>query len=103
VLFLIYTFISELNTLFGDGELYRILFKWRSSDLRLTRRQRIRALTKLSRLTEAHTTDELGDPATQAHTELVTLLRALAQETSASRAPVGNIGLALPGGQRRPM
>src|SRR5208283_6039418 len=55
VLFLIYTFITELNALFGDGELYRILFTWRSSDLKLTRRQRIRTLTKLSRLTEAHT------------------------------------------------
>jgi hypothetical protein len=98
VLFLIYTFISELNTLFGDGELYRILFKWRSSDLKLTRRQRIRTLTKLSRLTEAHTADELRDPATQAHTELVTLLRALAQETSAPRAPVGSTRLAMPRG-----
>lgn len=37
-LFLIYTFIHELNTLFGDGELYRILFTWRSTDLKLTRR-----------------------------------------------------------------
>jgi len=78
VLFLIYTLITELNTLFGDGELYRILFTWRSSDLKLTRRQRIRTLTKLSRLTEAHTTDELRDPATPAHAELVALLRGLA-------------------------
>ena len=37
VLFLVYTFITELNTLFGDGELHRILFTWRSSDLKLTR------------------------------------------------------------------
>jgi len=86
VLFLIYTFITELDKLFGDGELYRILFTWRSSDLKLTRRQRIRTLTKLSRLTEAHTTEELRDPATKAHAELVTLLRGLAERTSA-RAP----------------
>src|SRR5271165_5137790 len=82
VLFLIYTFITELDKLFGDGELYRILFRWRSSDLKLTRRQRIRTLTKLSRLTEAHTTDELRDPVTPAHAELVALLRTLAQRTS---------------------
>jgi len=83
VLFLIYTFITELNTLFGDGELYRILFTWRSTDLKLTRRQRIRTLTKLSRLTEAHTIEELRDPATPAHAELVALLRTLAQRASA--------------------
>ena len=39
VLFLIYTFISELNALFGDGELARILFTWRSTELKQTRRQ----------------------------------------------------------------
>src|SRR5271165_6596469 len=82
VLFLIYTFITELDKLFGDGELYRILFTWRSSDLKLIRRQRIRTLTKLSRLTEAHTSDELRDPAAPAHAELVALLRALAQQPS---------------------
>ncbi len=87
VLFLVYTFIAELNTLFGDGELYRILFTWRSSDLKLTRRQRIRALTRLSRLTEAHTADELRDPATPAHAELVRLLRGLAERTAAPRTP----------------
>jgi len=86
VLFLIYTFTTELNELFGDGELYRILFRWRSSDLKLTRRQRIRTLTKLSRLTETHTTEELRDPATPAHAELLSLLRGLAERTSA-RAP----------------
>ena len=83
VLFLIYTFITELNTLFGDGELYRILFTWRSTDLKLTRRQRIRTLTKLSRLTEVHTIEELRDPATPAHADLVALLRTLAQRASA--------------------
>jgi hypothetical protein len=88
VLFLVYTFISELNTLFGDGELYRIMFTWRSSDLQLTRRQRIRILTKLNHLTRAHTTDELCDPVTPAHAELVELLRTLPQQLSAPRAPV---------------
>jgi hypothetical protein len=88
VLFLIYTFISELNDLFGDGELYRILFTWRSTDLKLTRRQRIRILTKLGRLTAAHTTDELRDPAMPVHAELVRLLRELAMPNPpASRTP----------------
>jgi hypothetical protein len=30
VLFLIYVTINELNGLFGDGELYRLFFRWRS-------------------------------------------------------------------------
>src|SRR5262249_13194344 len=31
VLFLVYVTIHELNRLFGDGELYRLFFRWRSS------------------------------------------------------------------------
>ena len=88
MLFLIYTFITELNMLFGHGELYRILLTWRSSDVKLTRRRRIRMLTRLSRLTAARTTEELRDPATRAHAELVALLGALAQQASAPRAAV---------------
>jgi hypothetical protein len=78
VLFLIYTTASELNTLFGDGELYKIFFTRRSSELKLTRRQRIRTLVKLSRLTEAHTVDELRDQNSAAHTELLGLIGGLA-------------------------
>ena len=54
VLFLIYVTVHELNTLFGDGELYRLFFRWRSSEAKLTRRRRIRLLTRLNRLTEVH-------------------------------------------------
>ena len=54
VLFLVYVTIHELNALFGDGELYRLFFRWRSSQAKRTRRQRIRLLTRLSRLTEAN-------------------------------------------------
>ena len=54
VLFLAYVTIHELNQLFGDGELYRLFFRWRSSEAKLTRRQRIRLLTRLNRLTEAN-------------------------------------------------
>jgi len=47
VLFLVYCTIHELDTLFGDGELYRLFLRWRSSEAKLTRRQRIRLLTRL--------------------------------------------------------
>jgi hypothetical protein len=62
VLFLIYVTIHELNGLFGHGELYRLFFRWRSSQAKLTRRQRIRLLTRLSRLTEANTIEAFSDP-----------------------------------------
>jgi hypothetical protein len=88
VLFLIYTFISELNALFEDGEPARILFTWRSTELKQTRRQRIRALTKLSRLADTHTTNELADPATAAHTQMIDLIRSLAKEGASRKAPV---------------
>ena len=68
---------SELNTLFGEGELAKIFLTRRSSELKLTRRQRVRTLVKLSRLTEAHTVDELRDRNTAAHAELIALLRGL--------------------------
>jgi hypothetical protein len=54
VLFLAYVTIHELNQLFGDDELYRLFFRWRSSEAKLTRRQRIRLMTRLSRHTEAN-------------------------------------------------
>ena len=51
VLFLVYVTAHELNTLFGDGELPRLFLRWHSSEAKLTRRQRIRLLTRLNRLT----------------------------------------------------
>jgi len=78
VLFLIYVTIHEVNGLFGDGELYRLFFRWRSSQAKLTRRQRIRLLTRLSRLTEANTIEAFSDPRSGAHAELVEIIRALA-------------------------
>src|SRR5215472_15984332 len=54
ILFLVYVIAAELNTLFGDGELAKILFTRRSSDLKLTRRQRIRSLVNLSDLTDEY-------------------------------------------------
>jgi hypothetical protein len=78
VLFLMYVTIHELNELFGDGELYRLFFRWRSSEAKLTRRQRIRLLTRLNRLTEANPIEAFSDRTTPVHTELVAILHELA-------------------------
>jgi hypothetical protein len=67
VLFLVYVTIHELSTLFGDGELYRLFFRWRSSEAKLNRRRRIRLLIELNRLTEANRVEaisESGSPQT---------------------------------------
>jgi len=85
VLFLIYTLAAELNSLFGNGELMKILFTRRSSELKLSRRQRIRTLVRLSRLTEAHTLDELRDRNTAAHTEMIELISGLAMRKGPSK------------------
>jgi hypothetical protein len=85
VLFLIYTLAAELNSLFGNGELMKILFTRRSSELKLSRRQRIRTLVRLSRLTEAHTLDELRDRNTAAHTEMIGLISGLAMRKGPSK------------------
>ena len=88
VLFLAYVTIHELNELFGDGELYRLFFRWRSSEAKLTRRQRIRLLTRLNRLTEANPIEAFSDRTSPVHTELVAILRELASPpaTSATHA-----------------
>jgi hypothetical protein len=78
-LFLIYTFFTELNTLFGDGELYKILFKRRPTEVKQTRRQRIRTLTSLNKLADAHSMNELSDPATAAHKQMLSLVASLAK------------------------
>jgi hypothetical protein len=78
VLFLVYVTASEVNDLLGDGELFKIFFTRRSSELKSTRRARIRLLVRLSRLTDAHSPDELSDPKTTPHAELVAILRTLA-------------------------
>ena len=78
-LFLVYVMASELNQLFGDGELFRVFFTHRSSALKSTRRTRIRALTRLARLTEAHPIEILADTRSTPHAELVGILRDLAK------------------------
>jgi hypothetical protein len=79
VLFLIYVSAHELNELFGDGELFHILFRRRSSAVKETRRARIRLLARLSRLTEAHPITVLEDPASPEHSELVEILKSLVE------------------------
>jgi len=78
VLFLIYVTAHELDTLFGDGELPRLFLRWHSSEAKLTRRQRIRLLTRLNRLTKAVPIEVISDRGSPAHAELVAILRQLA-------------------------
>ncbi len=78
VLFLIYVTADELNTLFGHGELFKIFFARPSSQLKLTRRQRVRKLVELDRLTAAHGVTQVSDPNSAAHAEMVGLIKALA-------------------------
>ena len=88
VLFLVYVTGIEISSLLGDGELYKIFFTRRSSELKSTRRARIRQLIRLSRLTEAHSLETLGDPASGPHAELVAILRSLARGARQSTASV---------------
>src|SRR6516164_269880 len=84
VLFLAYVTVHELNTLFGNGELYRLFFRWRSSEAKLTRRRRVRLLIRLNRLTEANSIEAISERGSPAYTELVDILRELASPTVAS-------------------
>ena len=77
VLFLAYVTANEFNQLLGDGELSKIFFTRRSSQLKSTRRQRIRLLVRLSRLTEVNSLDALRDHASAPHAELVGILENL--------------------------
>jgi hypothetical protein len=77
VLFLAYVTTHELNMLFGDGELFRLFFCWRSSEAKLTRRQRIRLLTRLDPLAEATPIEASSERTSPAHTELVDILHEL--------------------------
>ena len=85
VLFLIYVTASEFNRLFGEGELWHILFASRPTELPLNRRQRILELVRLSKLADAHSVDEFRDPKSAAHTELVDIVRRLAIEPQPAR------------------
>jgi hypothetical protein len=78
VLFLVYVTATELNHLFGEGDLGHILFTSRPSELPLNRRQRILEFVKLSKLADAHSIDEFHDPNSAAHNQLVDIVHRLA-------------------------
>ena len=75
--FLIYVTATELSTLLGEGQLFRLFFRHRSSEHRLTRRQHVRALMELSRLAETTPRDRLLDPATAQGNRLLAIIDAL--------------------------
>jgi hypothetical protein len=79
-LFLIYVTASEMSHLFGPGELRRLFFTSRPSELQLNRRQRIRELLQLSRLTDAHPLGEFRNPTSAAHGQLVEILQRLTRK-----------------------
>jgi hypothetical protein len=78
VLFFVYVTGHELNALFGDGELHRLFFRWRSSEAKLNRRRRIRLLFELNRLTEANSIEAISERGSPPYTKLVAILRELA-------------------------
>jgi hypothetical protein len=82
VLFLIYVTASEFSHLFGPGEIPRLFFTSRPSDLQLNRRQRLRELSRLSRLADAHSADEFRDPNSAPHQELVEIVQRLARQAA---------------------
>jgi len=80
-LFMLYVAVHELNTLFGDGELHRVVFRWYSTRAKLQRRKRIRLLTQLNRLTKAHSITEIRDPGSPANNKLSNILEELTQSS----------------------
>ena len=80
VLFLIFTTGTEFNRLFGYGMLAKLFFRHRSSQFKLSRRDRIRTLVQLSRITERHSIDEFEDPSSEPNHRMVKLLKILAAD-----------------------
>ncbi len=83
ILFLIYVTATEFGRLFGPGELRRLFFTSRPSELQLNRRQRAREVLRLSRLADTHSVGEFRDPASGAHRELVEIVGRLARPSAA--------------------
>lgn len=79
MLFLIYVTASEFSQLFGRGEIRRLMFTARPSNLQLTRRQRIRELLRLSRIADEHSAAEFRDPASPAYHEVFNIIQRLAR------------------------
>jgi len=64
---------------FRPGELRRLFFTSRPSELQLNRRQRIREFLRLSRLMDMHPVGEFRDPMSPAHGQLIEILQRLAR------------------------
>jgi len=77
--FFVYVTATEIGDLMGEGQLLRLLFRHRSSEHRLTRRQHVRALMELSRLAETTPREQLLDPATPQGSRLVAIVDSLRQ------------------------
>lgn len=84
VLFLIYVTATEFSQLFGPGEIPRLFFTSRPSELQLNRRQRMRELMRLSHLADAHTAEEFRNSDSPAHHDLVAIVLRLARGENAS-------------------
>lgn len=87
VLFLLYCTAAEVAALLGDGELARIFFRYRPTELRRTRRERARALARLSALGRRHPAAAFRDPGSPLHAETVALIASLAVDAEATDAP----------------
>jgi len=74
---------ANVHVLFGYGELYRLFFRWRSTEAKLTRRERIRLLIRLNRLTEANSVEVIADRSSPEHQELKAILHKLASPSKA--------------------
>lgn len=79
MLFLIYVTASEFSQLFGRGEIRRLIFTARPSNLQLTRRQRVRELLRLSRIADEHSAAEFRDPTSPAYREVFDIVQRLAR------------------------
>ena len=75
--FLIYVTAREISYLMGEGQMFRLFFRHRSDEHRLTRRQHVRALMEISRLAETTPRDQLLNPETPQGERLVTIIDAL--------------------------
>ena len=64
--------------------MFRLFFRHRSNQHRLTRRQHVRALMELSRLAETTPREQLLDTATPQGQRLVTIVDALRQRPTQS-------------------
>jgi hypothetical protein len=77
---LIYETALEFSQLFGPGELRRLFFTARPTELQLNRRQRARELLRLSRLMDAHSLAEFRDPTSLPHQEMINIVGGLARK-----------------------